>query len=139
MTYGYENLLIAGFLAGIILLLMGVFKLGSLIKYIPRPVTIGFTTGIAVTIFTGQLASFLGLEGIKKHEEFIKNLQEIFVHLNTINGYSILTAAICLGTVIITPKLAPKVPGPLIGLVVSSVIATLFFPSQVVTIGTAYG
>ena len=80
MTYGYENLLIAGFMAGIILLLMGVFKLGSLIKYIPRPVTIGFTTGIAVTIFIGQVASFLGLVGIKKHEEFIKNVQEIIVH-----------------------------------------------------------
>lgn len=52
-TYGYTNLLIAGFLAGIILFLMGIFKLGNLIKYIPRPVTIGFTTGIAVTIFTG--------------------------------------------------------------------------------------
>ncbi|QIZ07871.1 sulfate permease [Priestia megaterium] len=139
MTYGYDNLLIAGFMAGIILLLMGVFKLGSLIKYIPRPVTIGFTTGIAVTIFIGQVASFLGLMGIKKHEEFIKNVQEIFVHLDTINIFSILTAAICLVTVIVTPKVAPKVPGPLIGLVVSSVIATICYPSQIATIGTAYG
>src|SRR6476660_4819655 len=61
MTYGYENLLVAGLMAGIILVLMGIFKLGSLIKYIPRPVTSGFTTGIAITIFTGQLANFLGL------------------------------------------------------------------------------
>ncbi len=139
MTYGYENLLIAGFMAGVILLLMGIFKLGSLIKYIPRPVTIGFTTGIAVTIFTGQLASFLGLEGIKKHEEFIRNIQEIFIHLNSTSIFSVLTAAICLGTVIITPKIAPKIPGPLIGLIVSTLIATVFFPSQVATIGTAYG
>jgi len=139
MTYGYENLLIAGFLAGIILFLMGVFKLGSLIKYIPRPVTIGFTTGIAVTIFTGQVASFLGLVGIKKHEEFIRNMQEIFVHLDTVNMFSMLTAGICLGTVILTPRIAPKVPGPLIGLIFSSVIATLFYPTQIATIGTAYG
>ncbi|MFJ5713001.1 SulP family inorganic anion transporter [Neobacillus sp. NPDC093127] len=139
MTYGYENLLIAGFMAGVILLLMGIFKLGSLIKYIPRPVTIGFTTGIAVTIFTGQLASFLGLEGLKKHEEFIRNIQEIFIHLNAASIYSVLTAAICLVTVILTPKIAPKVPGPLIGLIVSTLIATLFFPTQVATIGTAYG
>lgn len=61
MTYGYENLLIAGFLAGIMLFLMGVLRLGSLIKFIPRPVTIGFTSGIAVIIFTGQLANFLDL------------------------------------------------------------------------------
>jgi sulfate permease, SulP family len=139
MTYGYENLLIAGFMAGVILLLMGVFRLGSLIKYIPRPVTIGFTAGIAVTIFTGQIASFLGLEGIKKHEEFIENINELVVHLNTLNFFSILTAAICLLTVILTPRIAPKVPGPLIGLMVSTLVATLFFPSEVATIGTAYG
>ncbi|MEH7111149.1 sulfate permease [Neobacillus niacini] len=139
MTYGYENLLIAGFLAGVMLVLMGIFKLGSLIKFIPRPVTIGFTTGIAITIFTGQISSFLGLTGIKKHEEFINNLKEIIIHMDTINLLSILTAIICLATIILTPKIAPKVPGPLIGLVVSTVIATLFFPNQVATIGTAYG
>lgn len=139
MTYGYENLLIAGFLAGIMLLLMGIFKLGSLIKFIPRPVTIGFTTGIAITIFTGQIASFLGLKDIKKHEEFVRNLSEIILHLNTINILSILTAVICLTTIILTPRIAPRVPGPLIGLVVSTVIATLFYPEHVATIGTAYG
>jgi sulfate permease, SulP family len=139
MTYGYENLLIAGFLAGIMLLLMGIFKLGSLIKFIPRPVTIGFTTGIAITIFTGQIASFLGLTGIKKHEEFINNLNEIFIRIDTINLLSILTAIICLATIILTPKIAPKVPGPLIGLVVSTMIATLLYPGQVATIGSAYG
>ena len=62
MQYGYENLLIAGFMAGVILLFMGIFKLGGVIKFIPRPVTIGFTAGIAVTIFTGQIANFLGLQ-----------------------------------------------------------------------------
>ncbi|MGX6441766.1 SulP family inorganic anion transporter [Neobacillus sp. K501] len=139
MTYGYENLLIAGFLAGVMLLLMGIFKLGSLIKYIPKPVTIGFTTGIAVTIFTGQIASFLGLTGIKKHEEFIKNLQEIFVHLDSLNLLSILTAVICLVTIVLTPKIAPKVPGPLLGLVISTLVAAIFFPDHVATIGTAYG
>ncbi|WP_462409628.1 SulP family inorganic anion transporter [Neobacillus sp. Marseille-QA0830] len=139
MTYGYENLLIAGFMAGVMLLLMGIFKLGSLIKYIPRPVTIGFTTGIAVTIFTGQIASFLGLEGIKKHEEFILNLNEIFVHLGSVNVFSVMTAVICLVTIIFTPKIAPKVPGPLIGLLVSTVVASIFYPHEVASIGTAYG
>ncbi|MFK9090382.1 SulP family inorganic anion transporter [Bacillus salipaludis] len=139
MTYGYENLLIAGFMAGTILLFMGIFKLGSLIKYIPRPVTIGFTTGIAVTIFSGQIASFLGLEGIKKHEEFSRNIQEIMFHLNTTSIFSVVTAAVCLGTVILTPKIAPKVPGPIIGLIASTLVATLFFPGHVATIGTAYG
>ncbi|MGJ7921580.1 SulP family inorganic anion transporter [Neobacillus sp. LXY-4] len=139
MTYGYENLLIAGFMAGIMLFLMGLFKLGSLIKYIPRPVTIGFTSGIAVIIFTGQIASFLGLTGIKKHEEFIANIGEIVQHFNTINIYSVITSAICLVIILLTPKWVPKVPGPLIGLLVSTLVATLFFSGQVATIGSAYG
>lgn len=139
MTYGYQNLLIAGFMAGVMLLLMGIFKLGSLIKYIPRPVTIGFTSGIAVIIFTGQIASFLGLTGIEKHEEFIANIGEIFAHIDTINLYSILTAGICLITILLTPKLFPKVPGPLIGLLVSTIAAVIFFPDKVATIGSAYG
>ena len=70
ITYGYENLLVAGLMAGIILVLMGIFKLGSLIKYIPRPVTIGFTTGIAITIFTGQLANFLGSNRTRTKRKF---------------------------------------------------------------------
>ena len=139
VTYGYENLLIAGFMAGILLTLMGIFKLGSLIKWIPKPVTIGFTAGIAVTIFTGQIASFLGLVGIKKHEEFIFNLKEIFTHLGTINIFSLITSGICFVVVLVTPKFAPKVPGPLIGLVVSTLAASLFYPGHVATIGTAYG
>ncbi|MEY8349431.1 SulP family inorganic anion transporter [Bacillus cereus] len=139
ITYGYEDLLLAGLLAGIILCFMGIFKLGSLIKFIPRPVTVGFTSGIAVTIFTGQLAGFLGLTGIKKHEEFIANLKEIFIHIDTFNFYSIITALICLFVILITPKILPKVPGSLVGIVISTVIATVFFSGHVPTIGTAYG
>jgi len=139
MSYGYENLLVAGIMAGFILVLMGLFKLGSLIKYIPRPVTIGFTAGIAVTIFTGQIASFLGLTGIEKKESFIENMSEIFRHIHTVNIYSILTAVICLITILLAPKWFPKIPGPLIGLLLSTLAAVLFYPGQVATIGTAYG
>lgn len=139
MTYGFENLLIAGFLAGIILVLMGLFKLGSLIKFIPKPVTIGFTTGIAVIIFSGQIPNFLGLTGVEKHEMFIDNMKEIILHINSINFYSILTATVCLITVILTPKFFPKVPGPLIGLVVSTLLATFLYPTQIATIGSTYG
>jgi SulP family sulfate permease len=139
ITYGYENLLIAGFMAGIMLFLMGVFKLGSLIKFIPRPVTIGFTSGIAVIIFTGQIGNFLGLTGIEKHEDFISNMKEIIVHLYTVNLYSVITATISLVFILLTPKYFPKVPGPLIGLVVSSLVTTIFFPGKVATIGSTFG
>lgn len=139
MQYGYENLLIAGFMAGIILILLGVFKLGRFIKFIPRPVTIGFTAGIAVIIFSGQIANFLGLRNIEKHEEFHLNMGEIFMNLETINIYSVMTACICLAIVILTPKFFPKIPGALLGLSVSSLVAIFFFPNQVATIGSTFG
>jgi len=139
LSYGFENLLIAGFLAGIILILMGALKLGTLIKYIPKPVTIGFTSGIAVIIFTGQIGSFLGLEHLKRHEAFIDNMHEIFLHLDTINFYSIIIAIICLFIILVSPRIIPSIPGPLLGLVVSTIIAVWFFPDNVATIESTYG
>ncbi|TCP62153.1 high affinity sulfate transporter 1 [Baia soyae] len=139
LNYGYENLLIAGLIAGIMLCLMGIFKLGSFIKYIPQPVIIGFTSGIAVIIFTGQIADFLGLTGMEKHEQFIANITEIIVHLGSINPYSVTTAVICLVVILLTTMLLPRVPGSLIGLTVSTAIATLFFSGHVPTIGTIFG
>lgn len=139
MTYGYENLLIAGFLAGFILLLMGVFRLGFLIKFIPRPVTIGFTSGIAIIIFTGQIANFFGLQNVNSHEFFHENIIEIITYFHTINLYSVLTAVICLITIIFTPRLFPKIPGPLIGLLLSTLVASFFYPNQVATISSTFG
>ncbi|MEC0110294.1 SulP family inorganic anion transporter [Paenibacillus taichungensis] len=139
MQYGYENLLIAGMMAGLMLVLMGVFKLGALIKFIPRPVTIGFTAGIAVIIFSGQIANFLGLSGIEKHEDFWSNMKEIGVHISTVNIYSLLTAGICLVVLLLVPKFAPKVPASLLGLFLSTVVAALFFKDHVATIGSTFG
>ncbi|WP_077617039.1 SulP family inorganic anion transporter [Bacillus sinesaloumensis] len=139
VTYGFENLLIAGFMAGVILLLMGIFRLGSLIKFIPRPVTIGFTSGIAVIIFVGQIPNFLGLEKVQKHELFLDNMREIVLHFNQINSYSLLTAIICLVVLLLTPKFFPKVPGSLIAILISTGIATILYPTQVATIGSTFG
>jgi SulP family sulfate permease len=139
MQYGYENLLIAGFMAGIILVLLGLFKLGALIKFIPRPVTIGFTSGIAVIIFSGQMANFLGLQGIERHEKFLDNMKEMFLHLSTIHLYSVITAIICLTCLLLTPRFFPRVPVSLVGILVSSVIAFIFFKGEVATIGSSFG
>src|SRR5699024_6132513 len=94
LQYGYEDLLIVGMFAGVMLVLMGIFKFGSLITYIPRPVTIGFTSGIAIIIFTGQIENFLGLENIEKKEYFHENMLEIIRHVDEINLYSILIAVL---------------------------------------------
>lgn len=139
LTYGYADLLLAGFLAGIMLVLMGVFKIGSFIKFIPRPVTVGFTSGIAVLIFTGQIENFLGLTGLTKHEKFLNNMHEVIIHLNSVNGYSLGVALMSLLLILLTPKLLPKVPGSLIALVLTTLVASFFLSGNVVTIGSAFG
>lgn len=138
MQYGYESLLIAGFLAGVILVLMGVLKLGNLMKFIPRPVIIGFTTGIAIIIFSGQIASFLGMK-VEKHEAFIDNMKELVIKADTINLYSIVVACICFIVILLAPKVLPRVPGALLGLLVSTLAAFFLFPDKVATIGSTYG
>lgn len=137
--YGIENLLIAGFMAGCMLVLFGIFKLGKLMKFIPRPVIIGFTAGIAVIIFSGQIANFLGLKGVEKHESFFLNMREIVVHLGTANSLAIITAVIGLIVIVAAQKYIPKIPYALLGLLASTFLAVLFFQGQVETIGSAYG
>ncbi len=139
LSYGYQNLLIAGAMAGIILIAMGVLKFGSLIKYIPMPVTVGFTAGIAVNIFVGQISAFLGLHGLARQESFFGNMREIAIHLNTLNSYSVLTGALCLAIILLTPRVLPRVPGSLIGIIVSTLTAVFFYPGEVETIHTAFG
>lgn len=139
LQYGYEKLLLAGLLAGIILMVMGLLKLGSLIKYIPRSVTIGFTAGIAVIIFTGQIANFFGLEGVEKKELFHENMQEIFRQIGTVNLYSVLVALIGLLMLIFVPKFFPRVPVLLVALIIPTIITLMFFPGKVETIGSAFG
>ncbi|EQC0677612.1 SulP family inorganic anion transporter [Listeria innocua] len=139
LTYGYQDLLVAGMMAGVLLCLMGIFKLGTLIKFIPRPVTIGFTAGIAVTIFMGQVGNFLGLTGMEKHESFIANMKEIWLHLDSWNFYSVLISCICMFVLFVFPKILPRIPAPLIGLVITTGIAMLFFKDALPTIGSAYG
>lgn len=139
LQYGYDKLLLAGALAGIMLVLMGAFRLGLLIQFIPKPVTVGFTAGIAVIIFTGQIANFLGLRGIQNHEHTLANLKEIATHLSTWNVSSLTTAGICLAVILVMPKLAPKVPASLAGLVVATIAAAVFFSGKTATIGSAYG
>lgn len=138
-VYGYENLLIAGLLAGIFLLLMGLFRLGGLIKYIPRPVTIGFTSGIAIIIFTGQVPGFFGLKNMEKHEAFHENMLEIISKIGTMNVYSILIALMGLAILFLIPRINRKIPSLLVALVIPTVISLLFFPGKVETIGSVYG
>lgn len=139
LQYGYNDLLIAGFLAGLMLIIMGLFKLGDLIKYIPRSVTIGFTSGIAIIIFSGQIGNFLGLENVEKKEYFHENMLEIFYNIHTINFYSMFVGIIGILIVVLLPKYFPRVPALLVALLIPTLIGIIFFPNKLATIGTAYG
>lgn len=139
IQYGYENLLIAGLLAGIILLAMGLLRLGSLIHYVPKPVMIGFTSGIAVIIFTGQIPNALGLTGLEKHEYFLDNMREIAVHIPFIEGKSVIIAAVCFLAIFLTERFFPKIPSSLAGLIIATGFASLAFGGEVATIQSAFG
>lgn len=139
LQYGYEDLLIAGLFAGIILMVLSIFKFGHFITYIPRSVTIGFTTGIAVIIFTGQIENFFGMENVEKQQYFHQTIVELAKNIQTINGYSILIGVIGLALIRFTPKLSKKIPPLLIALIIPTLISVIFFPGKLATIGSAYG
>lgn len=139
---GMSGLIIASLMAGIILILMGVLKLGSLIKYVPKTITVGFTAGIAVTIFLGQIKDFLGItytDGAKPIEAFEK-IEANIHNISTFNWQSLVIGAICLAILIIYPKLEKRVPPSLIAVVVGALLVK-FIPmldSGVDTIGELY-
>ena len=138
--HGIDGLQIATLLAGVILLLFGIARLGAIIKFIPDPVIAGFTAGIAVIIWTGQWQDFFGLPAVSGqhfHEKVWHSLQ-VFPQLHVATTA---LAVLALLVVIVAPRLPglKRVPGPLIGLVVATLVqATLHFPG-VATIGTAFG
>ena len=141
-TKGMSGLIIASLMAGIILILMGVLKLGSLIKYVPKTITVGFTAGIAVTIFLGQIKDFLGItyaDGAKPIEA-IEKIEANMHNISTFNWQSMLVGAICLAILIIYPKFEKKIPPSLIAVVVGALLVK-FIPALdngVYTIGELY-
>lgn len=139
LQYGYEDLLIAGFLAGIFLVIASYAGLSNLIHFMPKSVTIGFTTGIAVIIFTGQLENFFGLTGLDKKEFFHETMIELVKQFHTVNIFSILIALIGLAVIFLLPKISPRIPILLVALLIPTIISVLLFPGKVETIGTAFG
>lgn len=141
-TQGMDGLFVATVLAGIMLILMGVFKLGSLIKFIPYTITTGFTAGIAVTIIVGQIKDFLGLtyEAGVSPVETIEKIEANIHALGTFSWKALLVGAVCLAILIIYPKLEKKIPPSLIAVVVGALMVK-FIPGLddgVKTIGELY-
>ncbi len=137
--FGIEGLVIATIMAGIILILMGLLKFGSLIKYIPYTITTGFTSGIALTIVIGQIKDFLGLTyPAGTHAiETLEKLEAIVASIATVNWQAVLVGVIGLVILIVWPYISKKIPGSLIAVVVGVVVVKVF-KMDVNTIGDLY-
>lgn len=121
--YGIEGLMVATMMAGILLILLGVFKLGTIIKFIPYPIIIGFTSGIAVTIFTTQIADIFGLDfqGEKVPGDFIGKWILYFHHFDTVNWWNVIVSVVSVFIIAITPKFSKKIPGSLVAIILVTV------------------
>ncbi len=139
---GMDGLFLATVMAGLLLILMGVCKLGGLIRYIPEPITVGFTGGIAVTILLGQVKDFFGLtyaEGVKPIET-IEKIEANLHSLSTFSWQALVVGAVCLAILIIYPKLEKRVPPSLIAVIVGALMVAFLpgFQEGVYTIGDLY-
>lgn len=134
---GLDGLAAATIMAGIILVIMGFLRLGSLIRFIPYTITTGFTTGIAVTIFIGQIKDFLGLTFLKAPVETMEKLEQVIRCIGTFNPMALATGMIALAVLIIWPRYFKKVPPSLIAVILTAVLVkALDLPVH--TIGDLY-
>lgn len=136
--HGYDGLVIATALAGIMLIIAGLAQLGTWIKYIPQPVVTGFTAGIAVVIFSSQVKDLFGLQMTEVPADFIEKWQAFAQHAGSADGASMAIAGIALAIILLARKLAPKLPGFLIAVLIASLVAWLLGLS-VPTVGSKFG
>ncbi len=118
--YGVEGLMVATLMAGVLLVVLGVFRLGTVIKFIPYPIIVGFTSGIAVTIFTTQIADVFGLRfgGEAIPGDFIGKWMLYARHFDTVNWWNVVVSLLSIGIIALTPKFSKKIPGSLVAIVV---------------------
>ena len=123
--YGMEGLTIATLMAGLFLVLFGLLRLGTIIKYIPYPIVVGFTSGIAVTIFTTQIKDLFGLTLTSNPSDFLEKWGVYFQSFDTIDPWCALIGVVSVVVIAITPKFNKKIPGSLIAIILMTVVALL--------------
>jgi sulfate permease, SulP family len=137
-VHGVNGLIIATFMAGIILIIMGFARLGSIIKFIPYPLIIGFTSGIALIIFSSEVKDLLGLKMGAVPADFLDKWESYIQNFSTINIYTVLIGASTIAIISLWPKVSHKIPGSLIAiLVTTTVMQLLHLPIE--TIGSKFG
>src|SRR6185437_5854831 len=125
-TYGINGLIIATFMAGIMLIIMGFARLGTIIKFIPHPLIIGFTSGIALIIFSSQVKDFLGLKMGAVPADFLEKWGAYFTNIQSINFYAVAIAAVTIIIILLWPKVSKKIPGSLIAILVTTAVVQFF-------------
>lgn len=123
--YGFEGLTIATLMAGLFLVLFGLLRLGTIIKYIPYPIVVGFTSGIAVTIFTTQIKDLFGLTLPSNPSDFIEKWGVYLQNFNTIDPWCALIGVASVVVIAVTPRFSKKIPGSLIAIILMTIIALL--------------
>lgn len=136
--HGIAGLTVATIMAGIFLIIMGLCKFGQLIKYIPYPITTGFTSGIAISIFSTQIKDLFGLTMESVPSEFIPKWIAYISHMNTINVQATFIGLLSIAIIVLWPKINKKVPGTLIALIITTLI-TMLFNLNIETIGSRFG
>lgn len=136
--YGYDGLAVATMLAGALLVLMGLLRFGAVIKFIPYPLTVGFTCGIAVLIAATQIRDLFGLSMPPPPAEFIEKLIAYYEHIDTLNWYAVGVAAFAFAIIYLWPRVTRKIPGSLIAiLLITPLVHILHIPVE--TIGSRFG
>lgn len=137
--YGIDGLQIATLMAGIMLLLMGFARLGGVIKFIPAPVIVGFTSGIAVIIFVGQWKDFFGLTVISGLDHFHEKFWHLVEAFPTLQIETAMLGLLTLVVLLVSPRIFKRVPSPLVAMVVVTLIQWFFQFENIATIGSAFG
>ncbi len=136
--YGYDGLVVATLIAGVLLVVMGLARMGGLLKFVPYPVTVGFTAGIALIIFSSQVSDFLGLRIEKVPADFVEKWYVYFENIATINAYSLGVGAASLLIIIVWNRLIKKIPGQLVAILAVTFVVQ-YFNLPVETIETRFG
>lgn len=135
--HGLDGLITAVIMAGIMLVIMGLLKFGTLIKYIPKTITVGFTAGIALTLMSTQLKDFLGLKIDNVPSEFVPKWGSYFSNINTIDIWSLAIGALCIAIIVLWPKINKTIPGSMIALIVATLMVK-FMNIPIDTIGSRF-
>lgn len=136
--FGLDGLIVATILAGIFLIIMGICRFGSLIKYIPYTITTGFTCGIGVSLLVGQLKDFLGLSIKSVPSEFIEKIGAYIKNISTIDVTTVLIGVLSLAILVLFPLITDKIPSSLVAIIVTTLVVK-FAGLNVNTIGSVYG